>query len=312
MSSPAPEVPFLPNEPGVYRFRGARGRVLYIGRATALRRRVASYWRDLGDRPHLARMVAQIERVEAVVCGSVHEAAWLERNLLERRRPDWNRTPGGAENPLLIRMDISSGRPGLRAVHLPRPADGARYFGPYLGGLKARRAVAALHRLLPFAYATTHLTAAERAMAALLDVDADDRDRLAAAVAAILDRRPDAVAAAQSVLTQRRDRAAEKLAFELAARIQQEADALAWVTSVQRVTRADERNLEVCGQAGGMRVSFVFHNGRLSEWTARRSTSAVAEPPPEWQEFAGTNAALADRLAVGRVSPVTGKSKAVT
>ena len=72
----------LPLGPGVYRFRDATGRVLYLGRATSLRRRVASYWGDLGDRGHLAAMVARIARVEAVPCSSAHEVAWLERNLL--------------------------------------------------------------------------------------------------------------------------------------------------------------------------------------------------------------------------------------
>ena len=43
----------LPGGPGVYRFRDARGRVLYVGRAVNLRRRVISYWGDLGDRPYL-------------------------------------------------------------------------------------------------------------------------------------------------------------------------------------------------------------------------------------------------------------------
>src|ERR1700761_8486548 len=91
-------VPRLPAEPGVYRFRDARGRVLYVGRATALRARVGSYWSDLRGRRHLTRMVAQVARIEAVACGSVHEAAWLERNLLETAMPRWNRTPGGQEN----------------------------------------------------------------------------------------------------------------------------------------------------------------------------------------------------------------------
>jgi hypothetical protein len=57
----------LPAAPGVYRFRDARGRVLYIGRATALRQRVGSYWTDLSDRRHLIRMVPQIVRIEGPV-----------------------------------------------------------------------------------------------------------------------------------------------------------------------------------------------------------------------------------------------------
>lgn len=85
----------LPLAPGVYRFRDAAGRVLYVGRAVSLRRRVQSYWGDLGGRAHLAPMVARVARLEAVVCDSAHEAAWLERNLLQARLPPWNRSRSG-------------------------------------------------------------------------------------------------------------------------------------------------------------------------------------------------------------------------
>src|SRR4051794_36846989 len=72
----------LPSEPGVYRFRDRRGAVLYVGRAAQLRSRVGSYWSDLGDRAHLTPLVAAVTTIEALVCGSRHEAAWLKRNLL--------------------------------------------------------------------------------------------------------------------------------------------------------------------------------------------------------------------------------------
>jgi hypothetical protein len=77
----------LPAAPGVYRFSDAAGRVLYLGRAVSLRRRVVSYWGDLGDRRHLTPMVARAARVDAVVCDSAHEAARLERNLLRAALP---------------------------------------------------------------------------------------------------------------------------------------------------------------------------------------------------------------------------------
>src|SRR5580700_1789314 len=112
--SPREQVGCLPLAPGVYRFRDAAGRVLYVGRAVSLRRRVASYWGDLGDRRHLAVMVARIARVEAVPCDSAHEAAWLERNLLQYRKPPWNRSPsGGQEVEVWIRLSESAPAPGL-------------------------------------------------------------------------------------------------------------------------------------------------------------------------------------------------------
>jgi excinuclease UvrABC nuclease subunit len=145
----------------VYRFRDRAGRALYIGRAVSLRRRVLSYWGDLGDRAHLAPMVARIARIEAVTCDSAHEAAWLERNLLEHRRPPWNRTPGGQEAEVWIRLSASPRRPGLTVVRQPAP--GA--FGPYLGGQKVRDAVSGLGRVLPLGYAGDARAGTERAMA---------------------------------------------------------------------------------------------------------------------------------------------------
>ncbi|MET7337919.1 nucleotide excision repair endonuclease [Nonomuraea sp. NPDC005650] len=126
----------LPREPGVYRFRDRRGQILYLGRATDLRSRVRSYWGDLRDRLHLTEMVARIVRVEAVVCGSVHEAAWLERNLLEADLPRWNRTPGGAVNSIYILVDPRPRTAGVRTSHVAR-FDGVIDFGPRLGGTNA-------------------------------------------------------------------------------------------------------------------------------------------------------------------------------
>src|SRR6202034_4701430 len=124
--------------PGVYRFRDARAGVLYLGRAVNLRRRVASYWGDLGSRGHLASMVARIARVQALVCDSEHEAAWLERNLLERRMPRWNRTAGGQGGPVYMRLDLRPRSAGVKGVHAVNPAPGARYLGAHLGGPPVR------------------------------------------------------------------------------------------------------------------------------------------------------------------------------
>ena len=157
-AKPPPVVALLPLGPGVYRFRAEGGSTLYIGRATNLRSRVASYWGNLGDRKRLVRMVAQIARIEAVVCDSVHEAAWLERNLLEVRRPRWNRAIGGQEVPVFIKLDCGPRSPGLSLVHEPHPSPSVRHFGPYLGGNKVRLAVSGLGRMLPVAYASDALT----------------------------------------------------------------------------------------------------------------------------------------------------------
>jgi excinuclease ABC subunit C len=261
-----PEISRLPREPGVYRFRDAAGRVLYIGRATDLRARTASYFGNLGNRPHLVRMVHRIARVEAVACASVHEAAWLERNLLEDRMPRWNRTPGGQEVPLYLRLDAGPATPGLHLTHLPEKAT----HGPFLGGLRTRVAVRALEKINPLPYAGATLTGAEREMATLYGVRPEDRDRLARALAEVLDRRPQAVREALEALTKRRDQASAALDFERAGKVQEEIEAVEWLTSVQRAFRPAAEDCEVHGWADGVLVSFTVRGGRLAGWRQRR------------------------------------------
>jgi excinuclease ABC subunit C len=292
----------LPRAPGVYRFRDATGEVLYIGRATALRSRVASYWSDLRDRGHLAPMVARVHRVEAVTCDSPHEAAWLERNLLEAALPRWNRTPGGQESPVYLRLDARPRAPGLTVARRPEPGGGLRYFGPYLGGLRARQAAAAIGRVCPLAATGTALRGAERDMARARGAAGGDRGALTAAVAAILAREPAAVSAARIRLEQLRDEAAQALAFELAGKINSELRALDWVTSPQRVSTLEAAAFEACGWSGQLLVRFVIRAGRLCEWSQERCGRAAAGPalaatPAGWAGFAQRSAELAAALS---------------
>jgi excinuclease ABC subunit C len=292
----------LPLAPGVYRFSDAAGRVLYVGRAVSLRRRVVSYWGDLGDRAHLAPMVARIAGLEAVVCDSAHEAAWLERNLLEACLPPWNRSSrGGQEVAVWIRLSEAGRAPGVEVVHRPLP--GARHFGPYLGGRKVRCAVSGLCRVLPLAYAGDEPGGARHEMARALGVSAAERAALAQTVAAVLDRDPGAVASLRARLSARRDAAATALAFEFAARVQGEIEALDWVTAEQKVTRSPPADFDVYGWAEGTLICFAVRGGRLAEWARRTCGAAparrlLATTPPEWAGFARRNAELAARLAL--------------
>jgi excinuclease ABC subunit C len=293
-----PTVRSLPNTPGVYRFRDANGRTLYIGRATELRGRVSSYWSSLRDRPHLRRMVPAVSRVEAAACDSVHEAAWLERNLLEQRRPRWNRTAGGQESVVHISLDTGSAAPGLRVTYAPA----GQSFGPYLGGLRVRQAVSALHRVHPLAYTGSRLSGAERDMASKRGITAADRERLASTLTAILLRDPAAVEGARADLAAVRDRAAAALAFEFAAQIHEELQALDWITSPQRATTRDPSDFTASGWSGGVLVVFTVRAGRVREWTQRpctesRATPHLATTPPSWRDFAHRNAELAAALS---------------
>ncbi|MCO8275854.1 GIY-YIG nuclease family protein [Actinoplanes sp. TRM 88003] len=287
----------LPAGPGVYRFRDGNGRVLYVGRATHLRSRVGSYWGDLRDRRHLRRMVPQIARVEAVACDSVHEAAWLERNLLERSKPRWNRIRGGLEVPFCIRVTTSK----VELVHW-RPGVEAD-FGPYLGGAQARLAVSGLDRMLPLRYTDERLEGGLRDLARIRGVRPQDRDAMRETLTAVLRREAGALSTVREGLSLLRDKASGNLAFELAGRIQQELEAVEWIVAEQKVTLlAPGADLDIYGYADGVLVRFQVRGGRLDRWEQRACAPAASRryldrTPPEWLPFAARNAELARSLS---------------
>ena len=297
-----PVIGKLPGTPGVYRFRDGGGRVLYIGRTGSLRSRVGSYWSDLRERDHLVPMVARIARIEAVSCDSAHEAAWLERNLLETSLPPWNRTPGGRESAVFIRLDTGPLTPGLAVTFRAKPADGVRYFGPYLGGLRARHAVCALNRLLPLPYTVARLGGAEHDLARARGVAGGDRMALIGSLTAILDRQPAAVSRGHKPAGAVAGSRSQRLAYEFAARVQAEIEGLSWISSPQRVTSLDAANLTISGWSAGMLARFRVRDGRLCSWSQRprslaSSAPALAATPAAWRDFAQRNAELAASLA---------------
>ncbi len=296
-----PAVRALPGAPGVYRFLDDRSRVLYVGRATDLRHRVASYWGDLSDRRHLLRMMPQVAEVQAIRCASAHEAAWLERNLLERSRPRWNRLRGGLEVPTYLQLVRRGAAVVLEVTHGRRDAAGVRTFGPYLGGNRARLAASGLDRALSLSYAGELLGGFDRDMARVRGVVNGDLDARVAVAAGVLDRDPEALASVREELVRRRDAAAAALAFELAARVEAELEAVRWLAAEQRVAVDGGGDACAHGWSDGVLVTFDVVAGRLSRWSQRLSSHEDSSPllagtAEGWRPFARQAAELAAQL----------------
>jgi excinuclease ABC subunit C len=139
----------LPIEPGVYLFKNARGRVLYVGKGQNLRARARSYFSSGGDgRARLAHLVDRIADVDVVVTPTVKDALLLENELIKRHRPPFNVRLRDDKQYLMLRLDPRDRWPRLVPVRRFR-GDGASYFGPYTSSIALREAISNLRRLFP-------------------------------------------------------------------------------------------------------------------------------------------------------------------
>ncbi len=141
----------LPDAPGVYLFKDARGDLLYIGKALSLRKRVQSYFtdRDFGyDAGRLGAMLGQIADVEFLLTANELEALILESNLIKQRRPRYNIVLRDDKHYPFIRLNLKDPFPALQVSRRIKN-DGALYFGPYVPAGTMWDLLALLNRTFP-------------------------------------------------------------------------------------------------------------------------------------------------------------------
>ena len=141
----------IPNEPGVYRFVDAQGQVLYVGKAKALRKRLASYVRSGRAAPtgRTAEMVARARDIEYVVTASETEALVLEDNFIKESRPPFNLRLRDDKSYPYIEITLTDEWPRVRFTR-GRHVPGNLYFGPYSSAGKVRETLEVIGRIFPF------------------------------------------------------------------------------------------------------------------------------------------------------------------
>jgi excinuclease ABC subunit C len=138
----------LPNEPGVYRFLDEGGDVLYVGKAKALRKRVASYFSKTHD-TRIAEMIARAHDVEYVVTRSEREALLLEDNFIKEFRPPFNLRLRDDKSYPYIEITLTEEWPRVRFTR-ERHVPGNLYFGPYSSAKKVRETLELIGRIFPY------------------------------------------------------------------------------------------------------------------------------------------------------------------
>ncbi len=139
----------LPTSAGVYFFYDATGKLIYVGKASILKRRVASYFHKQSNRDIKTKLlVSQIDRVDWLEANSEIEALFLEAEFIKRHQPIYNIRDKDDKNFIYIKISNDE-FPIISYVRRPND-DKAKYYGPFISSYDVRSAMRYLRRIYPY------------------------------------------------------------------------------------------------------------------------------------------------------------------
>lgn len=145
-----PDLSLFPEEPGVYLYKDAAGRIVYVGKAKRLRRRIASYFRaDDALSPKTRLMLQHAVSIEILRTATEKEALLLEASLIKKHRPRYNIVLRDDKEYLLFRIGADHPFPRLEVVRRTQNTmrnRRARLFGPFSSGQAARETWKLIHK----------------------------------------------------------------------------------------------------------------------------------------------------------------------
>lgn len=141
----------LPDQPGVYLFRDERGRVIYVGKAKSVRKRVASHFSkaQVPSSPGHAEMVASVENIECVVVATEAEALLAEQSFIKQYRPRFNIRLRDDKSYPFIAISLDEDYPRVYFTR-ERHRSGRAYFGPYSNAKRVRATLEVLAKVFMF------------------------------------------------------------------------------------------------------------------------------------------------------------------
>lgn len=247
----------LPEKPGVYLMHDAEGKVIYVGKAVVLKNRVRSYFRNLASHsPKVKAMVAKIAEIETIVTSSEVEALILECNLIKKYRPRYNISLKDDKTYPYLKVTMQEDFPRLFATRR-QSRDGAKYYGPYADASAMHATVKLLRSMFPLRTCRTmnpdrpclnyHIKRCLAPCAGL--VSKAEYQQMIKSVCMVLDGRTTDL---ERELKQRMQDAAENYAFEEAARLRDQLQAVERLNESQKAVTNNGGDMDIIGFAQDM------------------------------------------------------------
>jgi excinuclease ABC subunit C len=138
----------LPDQPGVYLMKDRLGRIIYVGKARSLKKRVSTYFQAARARtlhPKIRALIEMIADFDILEVKSEPEALLLEGKLIKQWKPRYNTDFTDDKRFLLVRVDLGEEMPRFRLTRI-RKDDRSRYFGPFAHSGLLRKTLAQIRR----------------------------------------------------------------------------------------------------------------------------------------------------------------------
>ena len=263
----AEKLKLLPDSPGVYLMKDARGKIIYVGKAIVLKNRVRQYFQSSRNQaPKVRAMVSHVVDFETIMTANEVESLILEANLIKKHRPRYNIRLKDDKSYPYVKVTVQEEYP---RVFITRRVlrDGARYFGPYTNVTALRDSLKLLKRLFPLRTCRTmperpcleyHI---KRCLAPCVGkVTEEDYRAMIRAVLLFLEGRTDDV---ERELEHRMQLAAEAYHFETAARLRDQLAAVRKAAERQNIVTGagDQDAIGMARSAAGVCVQIFFIRG---------------------------------------------------
>ena len=248
------ELKKLPQKPGVYIMHDKNDKIIYVGKAISLKRRVTSYFRKTNKTQRILNMVSLIDHFEYIVCDNEAEALILECNLIKKNMPKFNVLLKDGKTYPYIKVNVKAEYPD---VYITRRImnDGAKYFGPYANPGAAKEMVEfikskfKIRQCKAFKYkdrACLNYGIKKCSGPCMGYISREDYRKQIDQIVSILDGNTQAVA---KELKEQMQEASKNMQFEKAAMYRDELMAVERISQRQKVSNITENDIDVIGIA---------------------------------------------------------------
>lgn len=246
------ELKKLPNTPGVYIMHDKNDKIIYVGKAISLKKRVTQYFRKNKKTQRIQNMVALIDHFEYIICDNEAEALVLECNLIKKNMPKFNVLLKDDKTYPYIKINTKLDYPD---IYMTRRLlnDGAKYFGPYPNSGAAKEMVEfikskfKIRQCRSFKYKDRaclnyHI---KRCSAPCMNyISKEEYHKQLQQIISILEGKTDTV---KKELQEKMEVLANNMEYEKAAEVRDQINAVERISQRQKVSNISENDIDVIG-----------------------------------------------------------------